>query len=660
MNYRPDIDGIRAVAVLAVLIFHIWGAALPGGFAGVDVFFVISGYLITKGLVEEIDGRGLSLTNFYFRRVRRIIPALFVVLIASLAAGYFILLPGDYAIMGKSAAFAAFGLANFFFYENTGYFDPAAELQPLLHTWSLGVEEQFYFVWPAALAVGFWLAKGRRSIIAAVVGSVIVVSWCVWFYKLGHRPNYAFYQPHARAWELAVGALLVLAPAVKTRWASETMGLVGLGLIGSGLFITSWPIASLNVIPAVAGSVLLMWPRQQSLASWVLSLPPMRWVGLISYSLYLWHWPVLVFFRHYANGAVPTAGEAVWILGGSIGLAFLTWKFVEKPIRRPWPRPVIAIGAGLSAAGLIAIIGLAVGVTGGFSNRLSGDAAKMASLDRMWEWECPRKAYITELGGSFCTFGAPWEDAEIRGVIWGDSHAEHMAPLVEAAIEGKSVAVLLYPYCPAILDGHIRRDIGENPDYNSTCADRRTNVVRWLRANPTIRLVVLSAAWVPLETLAYQDGSLPQSLDGPGLISAGIGKVIRDTEQPGRRFIVVAQVPSIPIQPTSCILAGPLNLLRRDCGDLGQLTAAHYHGSMAQSTKLVASIAKEHSSNTVSVLPGDALCRNGRCVVSLNRQFLYRDTGHLRRNLSDETKRSYASLIGLAGAIQTSIFGSPP
>src|SRR5215467_1644528 len=168
LKYRADIDGLRAIAVLAVLLFHYGAPGVTGGFVGVDIFFVISGYLITRLLVGEIAGTGLSLVDFYSRRIRRILPALYLILLVSLVAGWWFLMPGDYADLGKSAAYAAAGLGNLYFYEHTGYFDRAAEFQPLLHLWSLGIEEQFYLVWPALLALIMWATGRRRRIIAGI------------------------------------------------------------------------------------------------------------------------------------------------------------------------------------------------------------------------------------------------------------------------------------------------------------------------------------------------------------------------------------------------------------------------------------------------------------------------------------------------------------
>jgi peptidoglycan/LPS O-acetylase OafA/YrhL len=222
MKYRPDIDGLRSVAVLSVLFFHLGATWLPGGFIGVDVFFVISGYLITRNLTVQIErGGGLSLIDFYDRRIRRIAPAALTLLVVTLLAGYFLLMPGDYASLGKSTIYSAFGAGNLFFFWHTGYFDREASLQPLLHMWSLGVEEQFYAAWPMLLALILWIAKHRRGLTIGMIAAVSAISFVLCLQELTTSPKAAFYLPNNRAWELGVGALVVFVPTLRSRLTAE-------------------------------------------------------------------------------------------------------------------------------------------------------------------------------------------------------------------------------------------------------------------------------------------------------------------------------------------------------------------------------------------------------------------------------------------------------
>jgi hypothetical protein len=266
-DYRPDNDGLRAVAVLSVLFYHYGAAWLPGGFVGVDVFFVISGYLITRNLRARVIDEGLSaftfLVDFYNGRIRRIFPAALVMLAGSLGAGPYLLMPGDYADLGQSAAYSAFGTGNLFFYRNTGYFDREAEMQPLLHMWSLGVEEQLYLLWPLFLAGFLTISRGQKAITAGLICAVIVASLTYTIGLIVTEPKAAFYWPQARAWELAAGAALVFLPSIQSGRTAETIGAVGLALV-------AWSLLALNKDSAFPGPKCRArrgWRRTSDLAS---------------------------------------------------------------------------------------------------------------------------------------------------------------------------------------------------------------------------------------------------------------------------------------------------------------------------------------------------------------------------------------------------------
>jgi peptidoglycan/LPS O-acetylase OafA/YrhL len=259
--YRSDIDGLRAISVLSVVAYHYRAPfpyfPLPGGFTGVDVFFVITGFLMTRILASEIDRGAFSLFAFYDRRVRRIMPALLVMLGTTLLAGRFLLMPGDYQVLAASTATAAFGASNFYFLEHTGYFDQIADLMPLLHTWSLAVEEQFYLLWPLLM---IFITKGRPSIQIAtltVIGFAVSLIWCA------YDPKSAFYMSLPRAWELSLGALLVFLPRLP-RIAGEFATCVGLGIIGSGFaIIEAAHLPGWAVLVPCIGAALVIWPRQE-------------------------------------------------------------------------------------------------------------------------------------------------------------------------------------------------------------------------------------------------------------------------------------------------------------------------------------------------------------------------------------------------------------
>jgi peptidoglycan/LPS O-acetylase OafA/YrhL len=333
--YRNDIDGLRAIAVLTVVAFHFdLRTIAPGGFVGVDVFFVISGFLITRIIYGDISSGKYDIIDFYDRRMRRIFPALFLIFICCIAATYFLKLHSLAALTAKSLTASAFFVSNLFFYETYGYFDEAAELNPLLHTWSLSVEEQFYVLFPIFVFAmrRFTPIVRTASILAIAVGSVICSAWLV-----KTDVNGAFYLVQSRAWELMVGSFLangILRP-IADSLAAEIVAVVGLGMIvGSVLLLhdtSAFP--GFAAIPACVGAASIIYSGSSSrtLVSQALGLWPVRFVGLISYSLYLWHWPVIVIYRYFRE---PSRVEKLGLVVCCIFLAALTWQFIEKPFRR--------------------------------------------------------------------------------------------------------------------------------------------------------------------------------------------------------------------------------------------------------------------------------------------------------------------------------------
>jgi peptidoglycan/LPS O-acetylase OafA/YrhL len=431
--YRPDIDGLRAVAVLSVLAYH-YSAPFPdwlqlrGGFTGVDVFFVISGFLITSILSDEIEGGKFSVLGFYDRRIRRIVPALLVMLATTLVAGWFLLLPGDYKALADSAAYATFGMSNFFFLAHTGYFDQSADLLPLIHTWSLAVEEQFYLVWPIAL---FTILTGRGRNNFGVIAAIVVIALAGFsesLFWLNRDPKAAFFLATPRAWELVIGASLLFMPALPRR-LGEIATAAGVTLIGIGFWtVRAESFPGFAALYPCIGAALVIWPRRTSTtaAAWLGYLSP---IGLISYSLYLWHWPVWVMFRAYINNDTPRIREALALALLSIVLAVLSYRYVEQPFRqRRWPAAPNVLG-GLAACILIYCTSMYVDNADGWPARISKDAYAMRSLDAMWEWPCKRNDLSPEIRG-VCVFGAPWVDGIEKAVLWATAMPRTSPPFL--------------------------------------------------------------------------------------------------------------------------------------------------------------------------------------------------------------------------------------
>ena len=478
-NYRPDIDGLRAIAVLGVLAFHAFPAALPGGFAGVDVFFVISGFLISGIILQDLQERSFSFAEFYRRRARRLFPALVVVLLASLAVGWLVFLPHEFAQHGRHVAAGAAFLSNIVFWREAGYFDTAAELKPLLHLWSLGVEEQYYLVWPLVLFLFRRRAGWTLLLIAAVAASSFAAN--IWLTE--HKPVAGFYLPVGRLWEFLAGSLLayfVHHGRAQERW-SEAKATAGAVLIlgsfailsGSRAFPGWWAL-----LP-VAGTVLAIWAGP---SAWInrklLCRPALVWVGLISYPLYLWHWPVLVYGR-IAHGGEPPAAVRLALCALSVLLAWLTYALVEKRIRfatLPSVRrlSVPGLAASVTAIGAVGFLALR-GVIGPLS-AASPLACEISAAYSDWEYHGDRV-----IPG----------DTGKAVVLFGDSHMQHYWPRIQKLADEHAA-----PMHTIIL----RTAGGCAPvpgieQQGSHCAPFVDETLQ-LAQRPEVETVVIAASWV--------------------------------------------------------------------------------------------------------------------------------------------------------------------
>lgn len=372
MKYRSEIDGLRAVAVVPVVLFHAGLEAFGGGFVGVDVFFVISGYLITTIIIDEMDGGAFSLVRFYERRARRILPALFFVALCSIPVAWFLLLPSDMKDFAQSLAAVATFSSNILFWRESGYFDIAAELKPLLHTWSLAVEEQFYILFPLFLMAAWRL--GRRTIVWMLTAS-FAISLAAAQWGAYNGPSATFFLLPTRAWELLIGSFcafyLQRNQIVAPLWFQNLMSVSGLAAILYAVFVfdeaTPFP-GIYALVPTVGTVLIILFALPGTFVHAFLSLRGMVGLGLISYSFYLWHQPVFAFWRHYSF--LETTHVQMLLLSGlSVLLAVFTYFFVEAPFRGK--TAVLDRRQLFSASGIGLVALLAVGVIGGSREDLS-------------------------------------------------------------------------------------------------------------------------------------------------------------------------------------------------------------------------------------------------------------------------------------------------
>jgi peptidoglycan/LPS O-acetylase OafA/YrhL len=627
VTYRPHLDGIRAIAVLAVVLYHAHVPGFSGGFVGVDVFFVISGYLITGMLLKELeDTGGISIRRFVERRIRRLAPALFVVLLATLVGGLFWLSPigGEQQGLAKSAIATVLLVANHYFVLHSGnYFDPPPYSLPLLHTWSLSVEEQFYLVWPWLLvAAGMFAARRRLApnrVVVWLMAIVAVVSFVACVVATTLNQQAAFYLTPFRAWEFALGALvfLLLRRSLPTSGASTSIGLAGLAAItvAVGGFTEAMAFPGWLAALPVLGTCALIYgseARPEGLIAKGLALRPMVWLGLLSYSLYLWHWPIFTFARSILLQDFELPLGAVLIVL-SVLLAWATFRFVEQPIRsRRWTlmasrQRVFGVGATLSALIVLASVG-----EGAWAKLvwpgLPGNAqlaAKVAAIRRP-EWGCEPEKVVRLAGvGLRGCLTDPRRPATI--LLWGDSHAGHLKATLAALAADRNESGLLYyrPSCPPALEFSRLSPAREV----APCADFNHEVMEDLRRQPQLRTVILSARW-----LGYLHDHTATEL------ALALGRTVDALERENRRVLIVASGADFPYPVPACVI-------RRGEGRCDQ-SRAEAERRRASAQELIRTVVRAHP-NVIVVDPMAQLCSRERCPVSRHGKVLYSDGHHL-------------------------------
>ena len=477
LRYRADIDGLRALAVIAVILFHTFPNILPGGFIGVDVFFVISGYLITQITLVDLDSGKFSAAYFYARRVRRIFPALITVLIITFAFGWHYFLPLELTSLGKNLLASALFSANLVLLSEVGYFDVAAHLKPLLHLWSLGIEEQFYLFWPLML----WAVPRKFLLLATVL--IVAVSFILNVAMIAHSPSETFYLPFTRAWELLAGATLAQASPADDGRYNDLFAIGGIVAIAISLFLinTQTPFPGWAAAIPVAGTVLLLRSEGSLLNRLVLSNAAAVNVGIISYPLYLWHWPLLV-FAEFIKFKKLTDLERGLVIALAFLLAWLTYKFVERPIRfgrARFEKPLLACMTMFAAAALIPALGYGPSLPDRI-NRLITVANPAEGL---------RVGECMILDGSKVDFSQSCVDQKHPLIaIWGDSTASALVPGFQY-LQGShyfGIAQFTVSSCPPLL---VRTD-----SMTEFCLEQNRKIVDLIRASAP-DMVLLHAIW---------------------------------------------------------------------------------------------------------------------------------------------------------------------
>ena len=519
--YRADIDGLRAVAVVAVVVYHAFPRALPGGFIGVDIFFVISGFLISTIIFGGVDRGSFSFRTFYGRRVKRIFPALALVLAACLVAGWFVLQPDKYERLAVHATAGVGFVSNLVLWRESGYFDSAAEFKPLLHLWSLGIEEQFYFVFPL-LAVLVHKIRVRR---VWLLGVVMVASF-VWCVRLtSSDPTAAFYSPVTRFWELLVGSALSIVVssgrlrdvrlAAALRWTSMAGGaLILLALI---TFDGRTPFPGWRALLPVVGAALIIGSGPAGVLNRrLLSLRPMVFVGLISYPLYLWHWPLLVLARIHV-GHTPLASARLGLVAAAVALAFATYRLLERPLR--------SLGSRRSLTPWLSLAMIAVGVCGvgiaradGVPSRYGPQLADLAAYHYEYVTDARSpQCWVESMApaDSFEPSCVDPDDGRPLTVLWGDSHAARLYPGLRNIEPRARLAQFTRSACPPVLDIEFAECRQSNAAVFAQLAQLR----------PTT--VILFGAWTQYPNMDAEDHVREHLLDTVSQLSAlGIEHIV--------------------------------------------------------------------------------------------------------------------------------------
>ncbi len=658
LPYRADIDGLRAIAILPVVLFHAGVPGLGGGFVGVDVFFVISGYLMCSLITGEMALGKFSLAGFYQRRIRRIFPALFAMMLTCAVVAWFAFMPQELLYFARSMTAASLFASNIQFAKEAGYFDIGAQMKPLLHTWSLAVEEQFYIGFPLLMVL---LQRLTPRQIMPVMLVALAASFAASIGVLNQNSTAGFYLSQYRVWELLIGVILGLGaiPELRSETGRQVLAAIGLVLIGIAVFVftekTAFP-GFAALLPCLGAACIIHARAGNGIVGRLLALRPMVFVGLISYSLYLWHWPIIVFTRYFTDHELTPALRLVVILA-SLVVAVASWHFVERPFRKG---RVLLTGRLLPAmavllVGVTAGAGALVVMSGGAPGRLPADvrAIYAATYDRSHFYQAgcfsesdhkgPSDADVES--GRVCALG-DLSDLGPDFLVWGDSHAAAMAPAIDAAAAAGGFGGMFAAHasCPPLNDVPLatKGDTRRCAAFNDS--------VRDLIREKHIPLVFMLAYWpkyVHQSELPnqgdYFDASIPPNLaDYSKPVATALDNTLAQLKQEGVKVVLVMDVPEMghfvpealakaKLEGTSPDIAPPLSYIAE---------------RQALARSVLEKSAAEYDAMIVDPLP--SFCDNARCHASRAGVPLYMDADHITASAAKSLGYLFASVFKVA------------
>lgn len=635
LKYRKELDGLRALAVIPVVIYHakldFFGVKLfPGGFFGVDVFFVLSGFLITSILIGELSTNRFSIISFYERRARRIMPALFAVIFACILFSYFILLPDALTSFYKSLVAVSLFVSNIFFSFENNYFSPNVDLKPLLHTWSLAVEEQYYLAFPIILSFIWKLGKKITIIILSVI---LILSISYASYESFADKTFSFYSIFTRAWELLIGSIAAIY-AFDNKFKrsirfDNAISLVGfLLIIYSMIFIdsTSPHPSWITLLPTIGSALVITFSSQNTMVGKILSLRFFVFIGMLSYSIYLWHHPVFAFARNYSI-TEPTQLVMILLIALTLLLSLFSWKFIESPFRVKSKIGVKTVfQLTISISSIIALIGL----IGANTNLLSNTRASNSKFDEQLTYrlrgnyglnkECEK----TFNDNPSCQLGS---DPEI--ILWGDSFAMHLTKGIIASNHKVEMIQATVSQCPPILGIASTSNVFGAKN----CIDSNNRVIDKIKNTKSIKYVVMAS---PFLQMVNQDMYLTENgnvskLNGNDVFSYFI-KTISTLKKLGLKVTVIAPPPEGGFEIGMCL--HKIKLANQPL-DICNFPLAQMPEKQKELYKIIESI----ESNVNVIWLSDGICSNGECKASHGDIMMYRDYGHLSFEGSEELGR---------------------
>lgn len=608
LAYRAELDGLRGIAIASVVAYHLGGRLAPGGFVGVDLFFVLSGFLITQLIASDLQLERFSFLGFYERRIRRIVPALLFVCACCTAIALIIFLPGELKDYCSSLLATLISASNLWFFGHSGYFDRAAETHPLLHTWSLGVEEQFYILFPVLLRglfrlAGKWIGGGIWLLFALSLGASIIA--------LPQHPQSTFFLLHTRAWELLTGSIVALGlvPQPISRVHREVGGLIGLSAIALAIFAfnsqTPFPGAA-ALLPCVGAGLIIWSGSGDSLVSRALSCKPLVFLGLISYSLYLWHWPLIVFVRAIAAAPLDSYQQS-GLAALSLVLAAGTWRYVETPFRRRgrdgFSSRTVFWSGGIGGAALAALAGsifLVNGLPARFPREVQRIAAATADRSPLRK-TCHFHGTFADTFDQTCVLGA---GVPPKIIVYGDSHGAELSAALGRLAKSRNASIrqITSSACPPVL--------GYSSSFRPLCAQYNAAIVKSLAAVPpsTIILAANALGW-PVET--------------SDIHWAGLRATIAALKKAGHRVIIYGPVPAEPNRLRLPELLGRWVALGKDPNDYV------FDPGMERLHKIESNMADVAAGEHAIYVPvSPAICSQKGCKAYLDATVLYFDNNH--------------------------------